>query len=77
MQWLLFDQFDGDFHVDAVPWLASWDVSAELSWPTSWARAMAVRLEVAVPRAPDDPFTVLWVHPRLVVAGHFGGEPAG
>ena len=33
---------------------------------------LTLRLEASVPQAPDDPFTVLGVYPRLLVGCSFG-----
>lgn len=73
-QWVLFEHLDGEGFVDTDPWLATIDGAVELAWADRWAKALAVRLEVGVTRAPDDPFSVLGVRPRLVVAGHFGTD---
>lgn len=72
VQWVLFERLDGVGFVDPRPWLATVDVAVELAWSDPWARALAVRVEAAVPRAPDDPLRVLGVRPRVVLAGHFG-----
>jgi len=74
LQWLLFERLDGEGFVDALPWLASVDFSVEYAWATPWAKALSVRLEAAIPRAPDDPFRVLGAHPRVLFGGHFGGR---
>lgn len=75
VQWVLFERLEGVGFVDPVPWLATADVTLELAWADRWARQLAVRLELGLPRAPDDPFGVLGVRPRLVLAGSFGGQP--
>jgi hypothetical protein len=72
VQWVLFERLDGVGFVDPVPWLATADVVLEAAWADPWARALAVRLELGIPRAPADPFAVLGVRPRLVLAGSFG-----
>lgn len=78
VQWLLFERIDGQGYVDDVPWYATTDAAIELAWADRWAQALAVRLEVAVPRAPHDPLTVLGVRPTLVVVGRFGAhDPSG
>jgi hypothetical protein len=81
VQWVLFERLDGVGFVDGKPWLATVDVAAEVAWPDRWAEALAVRLEVGIPRAPDDPIAVLGVRPRLVFAGNFrsrtGRPPRG
>ena len=76
-QWILFERLDGESFVDDAPWLATIDGAVELSWADRWAEALAVRLEVGVSRAPDDPIAAFGLRPRLVVAGHFGSKQAG
>ncbi len=75
VQWVLFERLEGVGYADTRPWFASTDVAAELAWSDPWARALATRLELAIPRAPDDPLRVLGVRPRIVFAGHFGRVP--
>jgi hypothetical protein len=72
LQWLLFERLQGESYVDSRPWLATGDAALELAWADRRAQALALRLELGLPRAPADPLTVLGVRPRLVVSGHFG-----
>jgi hypothetical protein len=72
VQWLLFERLQGQSYTDSRPWLATGDAALELAWADPRAQALALRLELGIPRAPADPLTVLGVRPRLVVAGHFG-----
>ena len=71
-QWVLFERLDGIGYADTRPWLATVDAAVEIAWADRYAEALALRLEVGIPRAPDDPLAVLGVRPRIVVAGHFG-----
>ena len=71
VQWLLFEDIDGRSFVDGDPYLAYVDVALELEWATSPTGNYALRLELGVPTAPDDPFTVVGVLPRIVFGGSF------
>ncbi len=71
VQWLLFEDIDGRSFVDDVPYLAQVDVAFELEWATAPSGNYALRLELTIPTAPDDPFTVLGVVPRLLFGGSF------
>ena len=71
VQWLLFENLDGRTHTDTRPYLAFVDLAVGVEWATSRDTNLAVQLEAAIPTAPDDPFTVLGVYPRLTVGGSF------
>ena len=71
VQWLLFEDIDGRRFIDDVPYLASVDVTIELEWATAPSGNYALKLELTIPTAPDDPFTVGGVVPRLVFGGSF------
>ncbi|MBX2799744.1 MAG: hypothetical protein KTR31_18845 [Myxococcales bacterium] len=77
VQLVLFERLEGVGFVDARPWLATVDVALELAWGSKHTRALATRLELAIPTAPNDPLSVGGVRPRLVLSGHFGpsGDP--
>lgn len=72
VQWVLFEDIDGRQFVDDVPYLATADVALEVEWAVSPTGNYAVRLEVSIPTAPDDPFNVLGFVPRLTFGGSFG-----
>ena len=72
VQWLLFEDIDGRTFIDDVPYLAQVDLAVELEWATAPSGNYALRLELTVPTAPDDPFTVAGVVPRLLFGGSFG-----
>ena len=71
VQWLLFEDIDGRRFTDTEPYLAFGDVAVEVEWARRTEGNYSLRLELAVPTAPDDPFTVLAVFPRLVFGGNF------
>lgn len=71
VQWLLFERIAGRAFVDDVPYLGFVDAGLGIEWATSAETNLSVQLEVAVPTAPDDPFTVLGVAPRLTAGGSF------
>jgi hypothetical protein len=63
VQWLLWDPAG----VDDEPYLAFIDLAAQAEHALASGTVLLARLELAVPRAPDDPFAVLGVYPRLLV----------
>jgi len=71
VQWLFFERVEGNTFVDDAPYLAFVDVAFGVEHATSRDTNLAVQLEVAIPTAPDDPFAVLGVYPRLTVGGSF------
>lgn len=71
VQWLFFERIEGNTHVDRVPYLAFVELGVGVEHPTSRDTNLAVSLEVSIPTAPDDPFSVLGVYPRLTVGGSF------
>jgi hypothetical protein len=71
VQWLLFENLDGRTHTDTDPYLAFVELALGIEWATSPDTNLAVQLEAAVPTAPDDPFTVLGLYPRLTLGGSF------
>lgn len=70
IQWLLFEHLD-ETDVDATPYLAYYDLALEGEYPLHDDVNLTLRLELAVPGAPDDPFTVAGGHPRLLFGGNF------
>jgi hypothetical protein len=71
VQWLLFEHIADRAHVDSVPYFAFVDVALGVEWPTSDDTNLAIRLEAGIPAAPDDPFTVLGIYPRITAGGSF------
>ncbi len=71
IQWILFEDIDGRQFVDTEPYFAFVDVAIEAEWARESAGNYSLRFELAIPSAPDDPFTVLNVFPRLVFGGNF------
>jgi hypothetical protein len=69
IQWLLYERLADRSHVDHDPYLLSVDLALEVEWPTSADSNLSLRLEVAVPTAPDDPFTLAGFQPRVVFGG--------
>jgi hypothetical protein len=67
-EWLLWEHFEGDSHVDRVPYLAYALGGLAAEWPTSRDSSLFLRLEVAIP-ASSEPFTVLGVYPRILFGG--------
>ncbi len=67
VQWLVFEHLDEGSHVDDDPYLAYWELGAQVERPVSDSSSLYVRLETAIPRAPDDPFTFLGGFHRLLV----------
>jgi len=63
VQWLLWDPAG----VDDEPYFAFIDAAAQVEHALPSGTVLLGRLELAVPRAPDDPFAVLGVHPRVLV----------
>jgi hypothetical protein len=62
VQWLVFDPAGSDDD----PYLAFVDVAVEGRRVLASGTALVARLEIAIPTAPDDPFAVLGVHPRVL-----------
>jgi len=71
-QFLLFERLDGGGLVDAAFFPVTVDVAVELGWRSAIASALSVRAELGVALAPDDPFGIGGVRPRLLFSGHFG-----
>lgn len=71
-QFLLFERLDREGFVDAAFFPATVDVAVELAWKSAIASALSVRAELGVALAPDDPFGIGGVRPRLLFSGHFG-----
>jgi hypothetical protein len=63
VQWLLWDPAGAD----DSPYLAFIDLAGQLERALASGTVLTARLELAVPRGPDDPFAVLGVYPRLLV----------
>lgn len=71
-QWLVYEHIGGRTHIDSASYLSSFDIALEHEWPTRAGQSLSLRLELAIPTAPDDPFTVLGVIPRAMFGGSFG-----
>ncbi len=71
-QFLLFERLDGEGFVDAAFFPVTVDVAVELGWKSAIASALAVRAELGIALAPDDPFGIAGVRPRILFSGHFG-----
>ena len=69
VQWLLFEDIRGRSFVDDEPYLAYVELSFGYEWATGPRSNLSMRLELSVPTAPDDPFTVLGALPRLLFGG--------
>jgi hypothetical protein len=66
VEWLVYEHIGGDTRVDDAPYLASVDVAAAAAWTLASGVTLVARLELGIPQAPDDPFAVLGVYPRLL-----------
>lgn len=71
VEWLVFEQLDGGGIVDSVPYIAFTDLALGFEWRAGETSSYGVRLELRIPTAPDDPFTVLGGYPRLLFGSSF------
>ncbi len=71
VQWVLFQAIGGDTMVDADPYLAFYDMAVQGQWTSAPGTRLTVRLELSVPRAPDDPFAVWGMYPRALFGAEF------
>lgn len=69
VQWLLFENLRGKSFADDVPYLAYVEFALGYEWTSAPGESLDLRLELSVPTAPDDPFTVLGVLPRALFGG--------
>ncbi|MCA9558993.1 MAG: hypothetical protein KC583_10565, partial [Myxococcales bacterium] len=69
VQWLLYQDVAGDEVLDTTPFPAFVELALTADRPLHEDVTLSLRLEYAVPLAPDDPFTVFGGYPRLVMGG--------
>ncbi len=69
VQWLLYQDVAGDEVLDTTPFPAFVELALTADHPLHEDVTLSLRLEYAVPLAPDDPFTVFGGYPRLVMGG--------
>lgn len=70
VEWLLYEEIEAS-HLDTTPYLAWIDVAVEAEYPYYDDVNLTLRVDMAIPTAPDDPFTVLGGYPRVLFGGNF------
>ncbi|MEM9188401.1 MAG: hypothetical protein AAGF12_04465 [Myxococcota bacterium] len=69
VQWVRFERFEDSSFVDRDPLFAYVNVGLSAEWAQSDQGNLYLRLEAAISTAPDDPFTIFGLQPRIVAGG--------